>query len=141
MLKLDGNKFFVTWTKTDGKKEPGLFLGDHKIEEDAFKNNTSMKEVEIREDAKEICDGAFEGCTSLTKVTLPETIDIIRSFAFYGCTALKTIVIPDSIKRIECWMDRRVASITLFRPFSQKDLIDHLVNGRGEVEFYQSEED
>ena len=132
--------FVVNFTKTDGK-EYGKILRDDRIKEDAFKNNTTLKEVEVRYGAKEICDGAFEDCTSLTKVTLPETIDIIRSFAFYGCTALKTIVIPDSIKRIECWMDRRVASITLFRPFSQKDLIDHLVNGRGEVEFYQSEED
>ena len=134
-LKIDETMFFVKWTKTDGEEGPGTFCRDYKVPKDAFKDDTTLKEVDIHADAKKICDGAFEGCTSLTKVTLPETIDIIRPTAFLGCTALETIVLPDSIKRIECWIDRRVASVTLYRPFSQKKLIEHLVSGRGETEF------
>lgn len=140
-LKLDKTMFLVTWTKTDSEEEPGRLYSDHRVSTDAFKNDTTLKEVKIHENAKEICDGAFEGYTSLTKVEFPELIDIIHRFAFYGCTALETIVIPDSVKRIECWMDRRVASVTLYRPFSQKKLIEHLISGCGETEFYLCEED
>ena len=139
-LKLDETMFGVEWTKTDGEESMMIFR-DYIVTKDAFKDDTTLKEVAIHADAQKICDGAFEGCTSLTTVKLPESIDIIRPTAFLGCTALETIVLPDSIKRIECWIDRRVASVTLYRPFSQKELIEHLVNGRGETEFYQSEED
>ena len=139
-LKLDKTIFMVHVIKTDGE-ELNLFFRDYTVSNDAFKDDITLKEVEIHADAKEICDGAFEGCTSLTTVKLPESIDIIRPTAFKGCTALETIVIPDSIKRIECWIDRRVASLTLYRPFSQKELIEHLVSGRGETEFHLCEED
>ncbi|MBR6979315.1 MAG: leucine-rich repeat protein [Prevotella sp.] len=140
MAKLKLTTFGVEWTKTDGEKIPCIFFRDYLVPKDAFKNDTTLKEVDIHAKAQKICDGAFEGCKSLTKVALPETIDIIRRFAFYGCTALEAIVIPDSVKRMECWDYRRVSCVTLFPPFSQKELIEHLVEGRGEVEFYQSEE-
>ena len=96
--------------------------GEYMIVEDFFKNNTLLKEVEIPNETKEIRKGAFEGCTSLTTVKLPESIDIIRPTAFKGCTALETIVLPNSIKRIECWIDRRIASVTLYRPFTHQSL-------------------
>ena len=138
-LKLDKTIFMVHVIKTDGE-ESKLFFRDYTVSNDAFKDDITLKEVEIHADAKEICDGAFEGCTSLTTVKLPESIDIIRSTAFLGCTSLQNIILPASVSRIECWIDRRIACVTLQRPISQEMLIEHLVSGRGEVEFHQSEE-
>ena len=87
-LKLDKTIFMVHVIKTDGE-ELNLFFRDYTVSNDAFKDDITLKEVEIHADAKEICDGAFEGCTSLTTVKLPESIDIIRSTAFLGCTSLQ----------------------------------------------------
>ncbi len=134
-LKLTKDCRLVLYTTTDGG-EIAETSHDFMIKDNAFKGNTKLKEIMIPDDIKEIRDGAFEGCTSLTTVKLPESIDIIRPTAFKGCTALETIVLPDSVKRIECWIDRRVACETLYRPFSQEELIEHLVSGRGETEFY-----
>ena len=104
---------------------------------EAFKNNTSLREVELPDGIKTISESAFEGCTSLTTVKFPETVQIIRWFAFYGCSALKQLILPDSLTRVDCWDARRVAKLTL-RPSlsSMKMLIQHLVNNQGEVDFY-----
>ena len=138
-LKLDETMFGVVCIKTDGEESRKIFR-DYIVPKDAFKDDTILKEVDIHADAQKICDGAFEGCTSLTTVKLPETIDIIRPTAFLGCTSLQNIILPASVSRIECWMDHRTACVSLHRPFSQESLIEHLVNGRGEVEFHQSGE-
>ena len=142
-LKLDKTMFFVTWTKTDSEEEPARLYRDHRVSTDAFKNDTTLKEVKIHENAKEICDGAFEGCTSLTTVKLPESIDIIRRFAFYGCTALETIVLPETLTRVDCWDYHGVSKLTLHfpNPQAQKTLIELLVSGYGETRFYHNGEE
>ena len=71
---------------------------------------------------------------------IPEGTTKLDWSSFEKCTELTSVVIPDSVKRMECWDYRRVSCVTLFPPFSQKELIEHLVEGRGEVEFHQSEE-
>ena len=117
-LKLDKTIFMVHVIKTDGE-ESKLFFRDYTVSNDAFKDDITLKEVEIHADAKKICDGAFEGCTSLTTVKLPESIDIIRRFAFYGCTALETIVLPETLTRVDCWDYHGVSKLTLHFPNPQ----------------------
>lgn len=41
--------------------------------------------------------GAFRDCTSLTEINFPEGLEEIGTAAFRGCTALKKLVLPDSL--------------------------------------------
>lgn len=79
------------------------------IEEDAFKDCTSLKKVVIPKGCKVIGAGefffyasnVFANCSNLEEVIIPDTVEVIEGQAFYGCTSLKEITIPDSVKVIE----------------------------------------
>ena len=94
-----------------------------RIENDAFSNCTSLREITIPNSVTSIGSGIFAGCTGLTKVTIsnsvtsiglgvfsectgltkitiPNNVTSIESYAFYGCTGLTDITIPNGVTNI-----------------------------------------
>ncbi|MBR2372555.1 MAG: leucine-rich repeat protein, partial [Clostridia bacterium] len=73
-----------------------------KIDENVFKNNTTITSITIPASVKNIGDGAFYKCNNLAKVTFGETsqLETIGASAFYGCDSLINIVIPSSVTSI-----------------------------------------
>ena len=67
----------------------------------AFRNCTTIKEVELSGDLTTIGNSSFENCTNLERVSLSNTIDSIGFKAFYGCKNLNSITIPQSVGSIE----------------------------------------
>ena len=66
------------------------------IDNDAFKNNTKLKEVILPSTLKRIGSSAFEG-TSLAKVELPSGLTYIGNNAFANNKALTEVAIPKSV--------------------------------------------
>ena len=66
----------------------------------AFRNNTSIKTVELNSNVEKISDCAFMGCTNLKNVTLNKDLKTISNSAFNGCTSLKKITISNSVETI-----------------------------------------
>lgn len=67
------------------------------ISENAFSENTGIREIKIADGIKNIGNGAFSGCTSLERVKLPAGIEEIPSQAFAFCSSLKEVEIPESV--------------------------------------------
>lgn len=70
------------------------------INTSAFEDMTSLVEVVIGNNVRDIAGSAFADCTSLEFVSLPDNLEIIMGGAFAGCTSLKHIELPDSLKTI-----------------------------------------
>lgn len=62
-------------------------------------SGTRIKSVNFRENTQltRINDGAFFNCTSLREMFIPNTVTYVGNAAFYGCTSLRTIEFPDAI--------------------------------------------
>lgn len=62
-------------------------------------SGTRIKSVTFRENSQltRINDGAFYNCTSLREMFIPNTVTYVGNAAFYGCTSLRTIEFPDAI--------------------------------------------
>ena len=67
-----------------------------KINQTAFYNNSTLKEVVIPPSVVEIDDEAFAYCKALEQVELPDTLEIIDRQVFAGCTNIREIKIPKS---------------------------------------------
>ena len=93
---------FAKVTGYSGTKPENLFIPDeyngylvHRIDDNAFKNNTTIKTVTIPFTIREIGASAFQGCTSLEKVNLYSNFELaIEESAFEGCNALQKIESP-----------------------------------------------
>lgn len=70
------------------------------VNEKAFKDNTTIREVVISQNVSKIGNSAFEGCTSLEKVTLKEGLVTIGDKAFKGCSSLTSITMPVTVQKI-----------------------------------------
>ena len=83
----------------------------------AFYGNTTITEVIIPANMRNIGNNAFAGCVNIRKASLPDKAiafipkdnlthvtvnggEIVPDFAFQNCTSLKEIVLPSSIKTI-----------------------------------------
>ena len=71
------------------------------IGEEAFKNDSKIKELTIGNNVKEIGARAFEGCSNLKKVTINGNDKHIDYRAFFNCEKLKTIIFNGSNTRME----------------------------------------
>ena len=56
---------------------------------DAFKNNTTIKKVELPNTLVDI--GRFTECTALEEIVIPNKVKKISTYAFYGCKSLKNV--------------------------------------------------
>ncbi len=77
----------ITLPSTDenGNEVYGVYAG-------AFKDNTTLKEINVPDTFKVIEGSAFENCTKLERVTFVGSgLETIKEFAFQGCTSLTEI--------------------------------------------------
>ena len=74
--------------------------GVKEIDDEAFRDCTSLVSVTIPGSVKEIGDEAFRGCTSLKTVTIADGVKEINDRAFSGCTSLKSVTIGNGVKEI-----------------------------------------
>ena len=70
------------------------------LEENLFKNNSTLKSVFIPDTVRSIGSNAFYGCTALESVRLPSGLSTIESYTFRYCTALKSIDLPEGLNLI-----------------------------------------
>ena len=82
---------------------PAIFLPEslEYINEGAFKNLKSLKEVQFGNQVISIGDNAFENCTNLRSITLPDSLEIIGPYAFYKCTNLKEVHLGAGLLEID----------------------------------------
>ncbi len=81
---------------------PEVYLGKPvvSVADNAFKNLTNLKTVQLPRVLTNIGVNAFSGCTSLTTINLPEGLEQIRDSAFANCTKLTGITIPNTVQAI-----------------------------------------
>ena len=71
--------------------------------------DSSVEQVQLRDNTVGIAYGAFSGCRSLTSIAIPDSVTSIGDGAFSGCSSLASITIPDSVTSIghnaliSCW--------------------------------------
>ncbi|MBR5760018.1 MAG: leucine-rich repeat protein [Thermoguttaceae bacterium] len=70
------------------------------INDDAFRENTTLKSVELPQNLVEIKSGAFSECSALTSVVVPEGTKLVGFHAFADCVSLKSFVVPQSVEEI-----------------------------------------
>ena len=70
------------------------------IENGAFRECSSLKEINIPNSINVIGQRAFFLCEFLEKVNLPNSINVINSETFSGCSSLAHIDIPESVEEI-----------------------------------------
>ena len=58
------------------------------IATNAFKNNTTLKQVRVGWGVKQIGSASFMGCTALEYVWLPSSVSVMYNQAFQGCTSM-----------------------------------------------------
>ena len=62
-----------------------------------FQGCNSLEEINSPDGLTRIDEGCFKDCKSLSQITFPESLTMIGSGAFYGCQSLNHIVIPKNI--------------------------------------------
>ena len=65
--------------------------GVKSFDENAFKNNTNLTEIEINEGVTNIPDYAFSGCNNVAVLTIPSTVEKIGNYIFSYDSKLATI--------------------------------------------------
>ena len=94
--KIEDNAFNNCKTLKEMKIPDGI---TH-IGRSAFYGCTALGSVYIPDSVVEIGEGAFYGCTALKRIELPKNLVTLGDNAFYGCTALGSVYIPDNIKHL-----------------------------------------
>lgn len=70
------------------------------IAEGAFEKNTSIKNVTLGKNVKQIGKKAFRNCKKLKKVNYPSNLQQLGAQSFENCTGLQQVSLPDSVKTI-----------------------------------------
>ena len=97
----------TTWSNVSGHlviPEKVVYEGEEykvtRIDNEAFKNCSSLTSVNIPSSVTSIGDYAFAGCSSLTSVEIPSSVTDIGNYAFSGCSSLASVNIPSSVTAI-----------------------------------------
>ncbi len=93
----DGTETIPAWACHGAKKMTSVVIPDSvtKIEEHAFEECTSLKEISIPDAVTYIGNGTFKA-SGLTSLTLPENLTFLGAFALKD-TAIKEITIPKMV--------------------------------------------
>ena len=70
------------------------------IDDDAFRDRSSLKSVTIPEGVTSVGEKAFSGCKSLKSVIIPNSVTSIGKLAFSNCSSLTSITIPEGVTSI-----------------------------------------
>ncbi len=75
------------------------------LKESSYIGNKKIKLISFEEGIEDIPNFAFKNCTSLENVNFPSTLKTIGKKAFSGCIALKEVRIPEGVTSIleECF--------------------------------------
>ena len=80
---------------------PDSYKGEsYEIAANAFKQNSSITNVNFTNGVTSIGEYAFSGCISIEKIALPNSLATIGDYAFYCCYGLKNVVIPKNVASI-----------------------------------------
>ena len=80
---------------------PASYKGEsYEIAANAFKQNSSITNVNFTNGVTCIGENAFSGCTALEKIELPNSVTSIGNLAFYSCYGLRKVVVPENITYI-----------------------------------------
>ena len=79
---------------------------------DAFKDCSSLTEVNIPNSVTSIRRNAFYGCSDLISVTVPNGVTAIGEQAFYECSSLTSITIPNGVTEIGDYAFKGCSSLT-----------------------------
>jgi hypothetical protein len=90
------------------------------IEDNAFKNATTVTKVVIPNGVTSIGSSAFEGCTNLTEINIPGTVTTIKSYAFSDCESLPTIIIPNQVTTMEHYVFWNCSALSIYCQASSK---------------------
>ena len=71
------------------------------IDEQAFLDCKSLKEVNMPAGLKHLSGRAFQNCSALKSIDIPSGIKIINYICFSGCTSLETVSLHDGLIYIE----------------------------------------
>lgn len=113
-----GNKYKVTGIstvefvglknkKTTKVKIPSMveykkgFFKVTSIADNALKNKTNVKSVEMSAYMKNIGDYAFYGCKNMTKIKINSSVATIGKEAFAKCSSLKSVTLPLKLEEIK----------------------------------------
>jgi len=99
------------------------------IDSRAFYNCSSLKELKLGKNIKELRDFSFQYCSSLENIELPYNLEKLGEAAFADCTSLKTVTIPPNVVHFSC---------TRYASFSNNPILEKIVfqEGREEIKGY-----
>ena len=70
------------------------------LEDEIFKNCTSLESVTLPDHLVSIGSSTFKGCSSLTSIVIPNTVQQIGSSAFEDCTSLSSVIVKKETNEI-----------------------------------------
>ena len=70
------------------------------LEDEIFKNYTSLESVTLPDHLVSIGSSTFKGCSSLTSIVIPNTVQQIGSSAFEDCTSLSSVIVKKETNEI-----------------------------------------
>ena len=83
-----------------------------KINNNAFRNCTNLRNVDIPRSVTYLGATAFEGCTSLENCYMDNSqIDKIHASTFVGCSALITVTLPSTLTYVGDWAFHNCGSL------------------------------
>ena len=71
-----------------------MATGVANLEDNAFRDCTTLESISMPGITGSIGEEAFEGCTALQSISLPEVTGDIGNYTFNGCTALQNVSLP-----------------------------------------------
>ena len=90
----------------------------------AFKDCSSLKEVNLPKNLRHLGSHSFKNCSSLKKIYFPDSLIEIGECAFINCTSLKVVKLPKNLIKLEYCTFKKCSSLTTVRFPEKMNSID-----------------